>query len=68
MRKKSAITQTELKRYLKALHEAGYTSGRVEITPEGKVSVIVGEPSEPISGTDDFDTLIERIKPDAQTP
>ena len=63
----SRITQTELTRYLKALQAAGYTSGRVEITPEGKVSVIVGEASEPAPGAD-FDSLIERIKDDAPQP
>ena len=68
--RKSPITQTELSRCFRALRSAGFASGRVEIEqPDGtKICVIAGEESEPVKGADDFDTLIERIKPDAQTP
>ena len=62
--RKSCITEAELMRYLKALRRAGFGSGRVEIVqPDGtKISVIAGEPSEPVPGADDFDTLIGRVK------
>ena len=51
--RKSAITEAELGRYLKALRRAGFESGRVEIeAPDGtKISVIAGEASEPAPAT-----------------
>lgn len=53
-------------RLLKAAQGAGYTSARVEIAPDGTIAVIVGDDkSEPVKGANDFDALIERIKPDA---
>ena len=70
--RKSPITEAEIGRCLKALRDAGYDSGRVEITqkPDGAkvVAVIVGEASEPVAApSNDFDTLIERIPKDAPT-
>ena len=66
--RRTSITEAELGRYLKALRRAGYGSGRVEIVqPDGtKVTVIAGQPFEPVPGGDDFDSLIDKV-PDAQT-
>ena len=65
--RRTPITEAELGRYLKALRRAGFGSGRVEIVqPDGtKVTVFAGESSEAVPGADDFDRLIERVKPDA---
>ena len=64
--RRTAITEAELGRYLKALRRAGFGSGRVEIVqPDGtKISVIAGESSEPVPGAEDFDTMIGKV-PDA---
>ena len=63
---KVVVTQAELRRYLKAVHEAGFGEGRVVIErPDGtKVSIVAGRASEATGATDDFDELIGRI-PDA---
>ena len=60
----AAVTQAELKRYLRAIHDAGYGEGRVEIEkPDGTViRVVAGQASEATEATDDFDAMIERIK------
>ena len=64
--RKSVITEAELARCLRALRNAGYESGRVEIeAPDGtKITVVAGETSEPAPGND-FDALIGRLKDDA---
>ena len=59
---KAAVTQAEICRYLKALRDAGYSDGRIEIDkPNGtKVSIITGETSE-AAVADDFDAMIEKL-------
>ncbi len=63
--RRSPITEVELARYLKALRRAGFDSGRVEISPDGKISVIAGEGEPEPTGANDFDRLIGRVKNDA---
>ena len=60
----AAVTQAEIRRYLRAIHDAGYREGRVEIQkPDGTViRVVAGKASETAEATDDFDAMIERIK------
>ena len=62
--RKADITQAEATRYLKALREAGYSEGRIEIDrPDGtKVSIVAGKAGEAIvDDPDDIDAMIERL-------
>ena len=63
---KATVTQSELRRYLRAMREAGFDEGRVEIAkPDGTtVSIVAGKSSGAAETTKDFDKLIARI-PDA---
>ena len=63
-----AITQAELRRYMRAMREAGFGEGRIEIErPDGtRVSIVAGKSVEAPAQTDDFDELIGRI-PDASS-
>ena len=56
------VTQAEVRRYLKAMREAGVAEGRVVIErPDGtKVSIIAGKGAE-TDATDDFDDLIAKV-------
>ena len=62
---KAAVTQSELRRYLRAMREAGFDEGRVEIAkPDGtKVSIVAGKAGEHADGDDgdDFDAMIGRV-------
>lgn len=67
--RKADITQSELKRYAKALHSAGVDDWRVEIAkPDGtKVSIVAGRGGEAAPGdADDIDRMIDEV-PDAKT-
>ena len=60
----AAVTQAEICRYLRAMRDAGYGEGRVEIEkPDGTViRVVAGHASETAEATDDFDAMINKIK------
>ena len=61
---KSAVTQAEVRRYLKAMREAGFDEGRVKIDrPDGvRVTIEAGKASEAIAdASDDIDAMIEKV-------
>ena len=61
---KAAVTQAEVRRYLKAMREAGFGEGRIEIErPDGtRVSIVTGKASEAIADdADDIDFMIGKI-------
>ena len=60
---KAAVTQAELRRYLRAMREAGFDEGRVEIEKADgtKVSICAGKAGEAADDGDDFDTMIGRV-------
>ena len=57
------ITQAEVRRYLRAMREAGFDEGRIEIErPDGtKVSIVAGKASEAAEAGDDIGAMIEKI-------
>lgn len=59
---KAAVTQAEVRRYLRAMREAGFDGGRLEIAkPDGtKVSICAGKAGEADDDGDDFDAMIGR--------
>ncbi len=63
---KAAVTQAEVRRYLRAMREAGFDGGRLEIAkPDGtKVKIIAGKSDDADAPADEFDDLIGRL-PDA---
>ena len=64
---KATLTQAEATRYLKALREAGFGEGRIEIErPDGtKVRIVAGKVDAAApDNADDIDAMIERA-PDA---
>ena len=65
---RAVVTQAEVRRYLRAMREAGFDEGRLEIAkPDGtKVKIIAVKTSETAAEADDFDDLIGRL-PDAST-
>ena len=65
-RTKSAVTQSEIARCLKAARDAGYEDCRVEYEkPDGtRVRIVAGKTSDDDAQTDEFDDLIGRL-PDA---
>ena len=60
---KAAVTQSELRRYLKAMRDAGIAEGRLEITkPDGtRIAITSGKASETADGGDDIDAMIEKV-------
>ena len=63
---KAAVTQAELRRYVKAMREAGYDAWRIEVAkPDGtKVSIVAGKAGEAADDGDDgddIDAMIERL-------
>ena len=60
--RKADVTQTELKRYAKAMRGAGIDEFRVEIDkPDGtRVSIVAGKSTE-TAEADEFDKLIEKV-------
>ena len=67
-RAKSAVTQSEITRCLKAARDAGYEDCRVEYQkPDGtRVRIVAGKASDDDAQADEFDDLIGRL-PDAST-
>ena len=59
---KAVISQAEVRRYLKAMREAGFDDGRLEIErPDGiKTSIVTGGASEDVA-TDDWDAIVEKV-------
>lgn len=57
------VTQAEVRRYLKAMREAGVAEGRVVIErPDGtKVSIIAGKGGDHATTADDIDAMIDRV-------
>ena len=66
---KATVTQAELRRYLKAMREAGFETGRVEIErPDGtRVSIVAGPAGDDADDANDIDALIKKV-PHAATP
>lgn len=63
---KAAVTQSELRRYMRAMREAGF-DGRVEIAkPDGtRVSIVAGKANKAAADDpDDIDKMIDEV-PDA---
>ena len=65
-RAKSAVTQSEITRCLKAARDAGYEDCRVEYEkPDGtRIRIVAGKASNDDNQADEFDDLIGRL-PDA---
>ena len=61
---KATVSQAELRRYLKAMREAGIADGHVTIEkPDGtRITIGSGKASNDDGATDDFDELIGRIQ------
>ena len=57
------VTQAEVRRYLRAMREAGVVGGCLVIErPDGtKVSIIAGKGGETATPADDIDAMIERV-------
>ncbi len=67
---KATVTQAELRRYLKAMREAGFETGRVEIErPDGtRVSIVAGRTGDAADDdANDIDALINKV-PHVATP
>ena len=62
--RKVDVTQAEVRRYLRAMREAGFDEGRVEIErPDGtRVAVVVGKGGEAAEAPDEWDTIIGSAK------
>ena len=62
--RKAAVTQAEVRRYLRAMREAGFDEGRVEIErPDGtRVAVVVGKAGEVAGESDDWDPIVGSAK------
>ena len=65
---KATVTQAEVRRYLRAMREAGFDEGRVEIAkPDGtRVSIVAGTTGEVVD-RDDIDAMIRKV-PNGKTP
>ena len=61
--RKATVTQAEVRRYLRAMREAGFDEGRVKIDrPDGvRVTIEAGKASEAAEAGDDIDTMIDRV-------
>ena len=55
----AAVTQAKIRRGLKALREAGFEHGTVEIAPDGTVRVIVGKGAESEQSDDEIMAMIK---------
>lgn len=60
---KAAVTQAEVRRYLRAMREAGIDEGRLEIAkPDGTtIKIIAGKAGEAAEDGDDIDDMIDRV-------
>ena len=60
---KATISQAEVRRYLRAMREARFDEGRIEIErPDGtKVSIVAGKASENTDPSDDIDAMIQKV-------
>ena len=54
----AAVTQAKIRRGLKALREAGFEDGTVEISPDGTLRVIVGKGAETPTDDDEIERMI----------
>ena len=61
---KATITQAEVRRYLRAMREAGFDEGRVKIDrPDGvRVTIEAGKAGDPGDDAADIDTMIGRVR------
>ena len=61
---KTTVTQAEVRRYLRAMREAGFGEGRIEIErPDGtRIAVVVGKAGEAGDATDDWDAIVGSAK------
>lgn len=62
---KATVTQAEVRRYLRAMREAGFEDGRVEIEkPDGtRVSIVAGKSAEAvIEDGDEIMRMIEKVR------
>ena len=63
----ATVTQAQVRCYLRAVREAGYDEGRVEIEwPDGTGISIVGKAGDAGDDPDDIDAMIDKV-PDAPT-
>ena len=58
----TAITQAKIRRGLKAMREAGFEDGTVEIAPDGTVRVIVGKGAETVQTDDEIARMIREAE------
>ena len=67
---KAALTQAELRRYLKAMREAGFETGRVEIAkPDGtRITLVAGKAGDAADDADDIDVMIRNAPNGTTTP
>ena len=56
------VTQAEVRRYLKAMREAGFEDGQVRIERDGTVSIKVGKAAETATPADDWDDIVGRAE------
>ena len=61
--RKASVTQAEVRRYLRAMREAGFDEGRVKIDrPDGvRVTIEAGKAGDPGDDAADIDTMIEKV-------
>ena len=66
---KATVTQAEVRRYLRAMREAGFDEGRVKIDrPDGvRVTIEAGKAGDPGDDADDIDNMINKV-PHASMP
>ena len=61
---KATVTQAEVRRYLRAMREAGFDEGRVEIAkPDGtRIAIVAGKAGEPaVNDPEDIDAMIDKV-------
>ena len=60
---RAVVTQAEIRRYLKAMRDAGIAEGRLEITtPDGtRIAITSGKASVAADPSDDIDRMIEEV-------
>lgn len=54
----AVITQAQIRRGLKAMREAGFDGGAVEIDPDGTLRFIVGKGAETPTDEDEIERMI----------
>ena len=61
---KAIATHAELRRALRAMRDAGFDEGRVEVTrPDGtRVAIAVGRAAGGVDDTDDIDGMIDKVQ------